>query len=147
MNNASNCYFNALNSVRKECQDKQRCSFKVTNKFLGCDPCVNVIKQLYVEYECIIKQGISICCNVKLHYCYICVIYHSKNTSHITHKFDLHSNRNLLREQHFRCLYLSSRAKHRNIPVQSLLTEDQYRCLSVQSIFIRYLHATEHHYR
>ena len=57
MNNASNCNFNALKSVRKECQDKQRCSFTVTNSFIGQDPCVNVIKQLYVEYKCIIKPG------------------------------------------------------------------------------------------
>ena len=57
MNNASNCYFNAMKSVRKECQDKQRCSFTVTNSFLGRNPCVGVIKQLYVEYECVIKPG------------------------------------------------------------------------------------------
>ena len=54
----------SLQKVRDECQGRQRCNFTVNNGFIGGDPCKTFIKQLYVEYECVIKQGILLHQNV-----------------------------------------------------------------------------------
>ena len=48
----------SLQKVRGECQGRQRCSFKVSNGFIGEDPCYRFLKHLYVEYECVNKPGI-----------------------------------------------------------------------------------------
>ena len=47
----------SLQQVKEECQGIQRCTFTVTNGFIGGEPCVGRRKELFLLYECVMIPG------------------------------------------------------------------------------------------